>query len=78
MMATQSKFEPSILKIRLGNLQPLETVKIEFEMIGKLNCEQQNSWNLSIPSHIAPRYQTQIDSINSLFKKLLLTNPDLL
>lgn len=40
MMATKSKFEPSILKIRLGNLQPLETVKIEFEMIGKLHCEQ--------------------------------------
>ena len=50
-------------------------MKIEFDMIGRLTSEVPNSWTLRIPSHIGPRYQTQMDAINNLFKKLLLQNP---
>lgn len=56
MMASSDPRESSILKIRLGNLQPEESVKIEFDMIGRLSCELPNSWTLRIPSHIGPRY----------------------
>lgn len=44
-------------------------------MLGKLSTELPNSWTLRIPSHIGPRYKTQIDCINTLFKKFLLSNP---
>lgn len=76
MMASTSVFEPSVLKVRLGNLKPEESVKIEFDMIGRLGSELPNSWTLRIPSHIGPRYQTQLDAINNLFKKMLLQNPN--
>lgn len=46
-------------------------------MIGRLGCEVENKWTLRIPSHIAPRYHTQIDLIASLFKTLLLSDPTL-
>ena len=45
-------------------------------MIGRLRSELPNSWTLRIPSHIGPRYQTQIDRINMLFKKLLLSKQE--
>jgi hypothetical protein len=62
--------------VRLGNLQPSEEVRIEFDMIGKLSSELPNKWTLRIPSHISPRYQTQIDLITSMFKNLLLKEPN--
>ena len=46
-------------------------------MIGRLGSEVDNKLTLRIPSHIAPRYHTQIDLISSLFKKLLLSDPKL-
>jgi len=39
MMATQEKKDPSILNVRIGNIEPYETVKIEFNLIGELKCE---------------------------------------
>ena len=45
-------------------------------MVGRLKSEVPNSWTLRIPSHIGPRYQTQIDQINMLFKKLLQSKPE--
>jgi von Willebrand factor A domain-containing protein 5 len=77
MMAINSTSEKSVLKVRLGNLQPSESVRIEFDLIGKLASELPNQWTLRIPSHISPRYQTQTDMIATLFKKLLLSKPDL-
>ncbi len=71
MMATQSKIDKSILNVRIGNIQPNESVQIEFNMIGELKCELNNSWTLRIPSHIAPRYKTQEDLLVECFKKLL-------
>lgn len=56
MMAATSEKETSVLIVKLGNLQPFESVKIEFDMIGKLSSELQNKWTLRIPSHIGPRY----------------------
>lgn len=44
-------------------------------MLGRLSNELPNSWTLRIPSHIGPRYKTQTDTINTLFKKLLLSSP---
>ena len=76
MMASNDTFERSVLKVRLGNLQPDESVKIDFDMIGRLTCETPNSWTLRIPSHIGPRYETQVDQISKLFKKLLNSKPD--
>ena len=75
MMAANEPFEKSVLKVRLGNLLERESVKIEFDMIGKLTSELTNSWTLRIPSHIGPRYQTQMDAVNMLFKKLLKSKP---
>ena len=46
-------------------------------MVGRLGCEVENKLTLRIPSHIAPRYHTHIDLINALFKKLLLSDPNL-
>jgi hypothetical protein len=46
-------------------------------MIGKLSSEKSNTWTLRIPSHISPRYQTQLDSIAKLFKKLMNSNPEI-
>jgi len=77
MMAYNSSSERSVLKVRLGNLQPGENVRIEFDLIGKLTSELSNKWTLRIPSHISPRYQTQLDLTTSLIKKLILSNPDL-
>ncbi len=37
MMASNSTTEKSVLKVRLGNLQPEESVKVEFDMIGRLS-----------------------------------------
>ena len=37
MMAASDSTERSVLKVRLGNLQPDESVKIEFDMIGRLS-----------------------------------------
>ena len=51
-------------------------MKIEFDMVGRLKSEVTNSWTLGIPSHIGPRYQTHIDQINMLFKKLLQSKPE--
>lgn len=76
MMAASEPFEKSILRVRLGNLLPGESVKIEFDMVGKLKSEVDNSWTLRIPSHIGPRYQTQMDAINTLFKQLLKSKPE--
>lgn len=76
MMAANDSFERSVLKVRLGNLQPNESVKIDFDMIGRLSSEKPNSWTLRIPSHIGPRYETQVDQISKLFKKLLKSKPD--
>jgi hypothetical protein len=36
MMAASDSSERSVLKVRLGNLQPEESVRIEFDMIGRL------------------------------------------
>lgn len=77
MMATNSSSEQAVLKVRLGNLQPGENVRIEFDLVGKLASEVSNKWTLRIPSHISPRYQTQLDLLTILIKKLLLTQPDL-
>lgn len=76
MMASTSKSEKSILKVRLGCIQASEEVRIEIDMIGQLFSELPNTWTLRIPSHISPRYQTQIDQINALFKKLLTSKPE--
>ncbi len=76
MMAVSSASEKSVLKVRLGNLQAEESVRIEFDLVGKLASELPGKWTVRIPSHISPRYQTQIDLIASLFKKLALTDPD--
>ena len=76
MMASNSFYESSILKVRLGNLQPEEKVKIEFDMVGRLRSELPNSWTLRIPSHIGPRYKTQVDTITTLFKRLLAQKPN--
>lgn len=75
MMASNSTFEKSILHVRLGNLLEGESVRIEFDMVGKLSQELPKSWTLRIPSHIGPRYQTQMDQINLLFKMLLKSKP---
>lgn len=61
MMATQEKKDPSILNVRIGNIEPYETVKIEFNLIGELKCELENAWTLRIPSHVGPRYKTQTE-----------------
>ena len=76
MMAISSEKETSVLKVRLGNLQPSESVRIEFDMVGKLSSELQNKWTLRIPSHIGPRYQTCSEYINTLFKQLMLSSPE--
>lgn len=76
MMATTSEKETAVLRVRLGNLQPAESVRIEFDMVGKLTSELQNKWTLRIPSHIGPRYQTCEEYISTLFKKLLLSSPE--
>jgi hypothetical protein len=76
MMAATSTSEKSVLKVRLGNLQPNETVKIEFDLIGRLTSELPNTWTLRIPSHIGPRYQTQTDLIAKLFKNFINLNPN--
>jgi hypothetical protein len=76
-MAVSSTNEKSVLKVRLGNLQAGESVRIEFDLVGKLASELPGKWTLRIPSHISPRYQTQTDLIAMLFKKLALTNPDI-
>lgn len=76
MMASTEAFEKSILRVRLGNLLGGESVKIEFDMVGRLQSEVPNSWTLRIPSHVGPRYQTQMDTINLLFKKLLKSKPE--
>ena len=44
-------------------------------MIGKLSQELPNSWTLRIPSHIGPRYQSQVDLIKNVFKNIILTKP---
>lgn len=36
MMANFSKTEKSIMKVRIGNIEPYESVKIKFHMIGNL------------------------------------------
>lgn len=76
-MAVNSVSEKSVLKVRLGNLQAGESVRIEFDLVGKLASELPGKWTLRIPSHISPRYQTQADLIAMLFKKLVLTDPDI-
>ena len=76
MMASTSPSEKSVLRVRLGNIQPNESVKIEFDFIGKLASELPNTWTLRIPSHIGPRYQTQTDLITKLFKKFINLNPN--
>lgn len=40
-------------------------------MIGHLQTELPNTWTLRIPSHISPRYSTQLDLMEKLFNKLL-------
>jgi hypothetical protein len=77
MMAVTSASEKSVLKVRLGNLQPGENVRIEFDLLGKLTSELPDKWTLRIPSHISPRYQTQLDLTTTLLKKLLLAQPSL-
>ena len=76
MMASNSTYERSVLKVRLGNLLAGESVRIEFDLIGRLTSEKPHSWTLRIPSHIGPRYQTQTEVITSLFKGLLKSKPE--
>jgi hypothetical protein len=71
MMANYSKSEGSVLKVRIGNIEPKQTIKIEFDMIGHLKSEKPNTWTLRIPSHIAPRYMTELELLEKLFYKLL-------
>jgi len=71
MMASYSTNEKSTLKMRIGNLEPNEKVRIVFSMIGELKTEMEKAWTLRIPSHISPRYMNDIDLINVLFKIFL-------
>jgi hypothetical protein len=38
MMATLEKKDPSIMNVRIGNIEAGETVRIEFHLIGELKC----------------------------------------
>lgn len=71
MMASFSKSEISVMKVRIGNLEPKETLKVEFELLGSLSSELPHTWTLRIPSHISPRYMTEIDIMRKLFDRLL-------
>lgn len=70
-MATLEKKDPSIMNVRIGNIEAGETVRIEFNLIGELKCELENSWTLRIPSHIGPRYKSQTELLTECFEKLL-------
>jgi hypothetical protein len=72
MVAVASASEKPALKLRLGNLQPGENVRPEFDLLGKLTSELPDKWTLRIP----PRCQTQ-PNLTTLLKKLLLDQPDL-
>lgn len=76
MMANFSKSEASVMKIRIGNLEPQEVLKVEFELIGTLSSELPNVWTLRIPSHISPRYHSQLDLLKKLFNNLLKKDAD--
>ena len=71
MMANYSKSEGSVMKVKIGNIEPKEVIKVEFKMLGKLRSEIKNTWTLRIPSHIAPRYSTETRLLEKLFHKLL-------
>ena len=45
-------------------------------MIGELKCELENALTLRIPSHIGPRYKSQVELLNDCFKKLLSGEPE--
>lgn len=70
MMASTSETEKSILKVRLGNLEPKQDVRIEFSLLGKLTSELPNSWTLRIPAHIGPRYESLISQITKIIGKI--------
>lgn len=71
MMGSYSKSEPSVMKIRIGNIEPGEQVKLVFTMIGELSAELPYEWTLRIPSHIGPRYRSLQSKMEKAFKNLL-------
>lgn len=42
MMGSYSKLESSVLKIKIGNIEAKEKVKIFLDLIGPLNIEAEN------------------------------------
>ena len=45
-------------------------------MIGSLSSEIPNIWTLRIPSHISPRYMTNLDLLKKRFEYKLKKNAD--
>lgn len=66
MMANYSKSESSVLKVKIGNIEPKEKVTVKLQLIGSLTSEIPHQWTCRIPSHISPRYRT----LNSLMEKI--------
>jgi hypothetical protein len=42
MMANYSKTETSILKLRIGNIEPQEKITVKLDLIGQLVTEMEN------------------------------------
>ena len=45
-------------------------------MIGHLESELPETWTLRIPSHISPRYSSQVDLMKKTFEKALKADPN--
>ena len=66
-----------MLKVKIGNLEPQEVLKVEFQLIGTLSSELPDVWTLRIPSHISPRYQTQLDLLSKQLDQLMKKDEDI-
>ena len=66
-----------MLRVKIGNLEPQEVLKVEFQLIGTLSSELPDVWTLRIPSHISPRYQTQLNLLCKQLDQLMKKDEDI-